>query len=230
MKKIAFTVFFSLVCSVVNAGTFYVQDVPGLQSSVDNALARTQTGRATAFDARGNKYRVHLVEQGGGCRTGVVIDSNGNTAQSSICRQRRINNSLRTVVSKRMTPAQQMQYSRNVIPTPSRQSYAGWFKEEPGLQYDLRGNPNAPFMNVDSLNANLNDVYAMSDEQFARYQARVNWVNDHVVPQTARNDREYARNAQTWMGDTNQDRYSTQETLGRNFDTLLNRAINSIDF
>lgn len=97
-------------------------------------------------------------------------------------------------------------------------------------QLGLRGNPNAPWTNMQYLQIDPNAMMHMSPAQYDEYVRRVN-THNQIVNQQLQNDRMAAQNAQTWTGNVNQDRYySIDRTLGRGFDNALNRWINSIDF
>ena len=211
LKKITFLllIFTGICCGYAFSGTFYIPEGSVLRQAADDALQNYSGEKVTLRDARGVQYRAFLFSWSGNCRTGKIFSQNGDMAKVSLCKQK--NTYTQQMASVQRTPVQKVQYQQMAVPTRSRDSYGGRFSERPGLQYDLRGNPNAPFMNVDPLNTNLNDIYGMSPEQFAEYQKRVNWVNDHVVPQTASNDRDYAENAQVWMGDVNRDRYQNPQ-------------------
>lgn len=187
MKKIIMlimAVFF--VSTSAYAGTFYVQDIPGLQSSVDNALSNTTTGKARAYDSRGNKYRVQLTSQGGNCRVGVVIASNGDTASSSICvpGSRRVQNSvsMRQVQPRVRYATNQRQ--RSVEQQILTHGYATSMQEnaDVGAQYALRGYENAPYQDRQLTRVNHNGVHNMSPTEFDEYKRREDWLRkDEMV-------------------------------------------------
>lgn len=102
---------------------------------------------------------------------------------------------------------------------------------QPGLQYGLRGNPNAPYQSVQSLYVDQNVIYAMTPSQFNEYKRRLDWAtnyNGHLI----RNDQQAANAAKAWVNEPNN--YYNNGTnqirndLTRTFSNELSNGLSSI--
>lgn len=206
MKVTIMIVAISLLGSIsAHAGTFFVQDVPGLQASVDSALAGTTTGKARARDAQGNVYRVQVTSQSNNCRSGVVISSRGDTAQSSICKRA---SQRRSSVRTHQSTVQQQMLSQGYAKSMSSKYV------DIGPQYALRGYENAPYQDRVQTHVDLNNLHNMSYEDAKKYMAIEKLRRDDEM-YTTRINKSAASAATAWTSGAYNRGYSQESYPGQ---------------
>ncbi len=92
---------------------------------------------------------------------------------------------------------------------------------KPGLQFGLRGYPNAPHQRIAPLVVDQNAMYRMNAAQFAEYQKRLNWAVKYHR-EVIRNDQAAANAAKAWVNDPG-NYYNSSGGIGR----VTNSAMNS---
>ncbi|XLQ20685.1 MAG: hypothetical protein ACKUBY_02825 [Candidatus Moraniibacteriota bacterium] len=240
MKKITITVLFCvLFATPVFANTFHIAEGTLLRSRVDATLMNYEGNEDQVMDSRGGVYTVQLYNWSGNCREARVYAPNGAVAQTSICVQRPQTNrvSQRPVNQRSQYNIQYQDAMRNKqlhlaqAQNNVGQQSSGWFADKPGLQFGIRGNPDSPFQAVDTQHVPLNQIYAMSDEDFARFRERTDWATSSYIPQTIQNSGDAAEAGTRWTSGNYNNSYQQNaipEAFNQGFADIINRGLSNI--
>ncbi len=109
--------------------------------------------------------------------------------------------------------------------------------KQPGLQYGLRGTPNSPYQQIQTLRVDQNAMYNMTSVQFDEYKRRLDWANSYQG-QVIQNDIQAANAAKSWIneqdsyyrggGSVNQIANDLSRTLSRELSSELSNAVREI--